>query len=92
MLNVLRPLILAALLAVPAAAQLRGPLVRPTPILSLASVTECGNRAVPGGRLIGVEMDPQSFVYDLRYMRGREIVDVQVDGKTCRILGRRENM
>ena len=45
-----------------------------------------------GGRMIGGDYDPESFTYQLRYMRGTEVVDVVVDARTGQILGRRESM
>lgn len=45
-----------------------------------------------GGRMIGGDFDEKSYTYQLRYMRGTELVDVVVDARSGRILGRRESM
>lgn len=45
-----------------------------------------------GGRLIGSEYDRESWTYQMRYMRGTEIIDVVIDARSGRILGRRESM
>jgi uncharacterized membrane protein YkoI len=51
-----------------------------------------GDRAVPGGRLIGSDYDEQNFVYQLRYERGRDIIDILIDARTGRVIGGREKM
>ena len=50
------------------------------------------DRAAGGGRLIGSDFDKESWTYQMRYVRGTEIVDIVVDARTGRILGRRESM
>ncbi len=45
-----------------------------------------------GGRMIGSEFDKASYTYQFRYMRGTELVDVIVDARSGKILGRRESM
>jgi|GEM_PF-2030797 len=89
-------LVLAALLAagspvLPAAAQTPLADVGAKRILNFGDIKARADRAV-GGRLIGSDYDPESFTYQLRYMRGSEIVDVVVDARTGQILGRRESM
>lgn len=94
MLTVLRALLVASLLAAPAASQLRGrgPNQSTQTPISFPAIKACADRAVPGGRAIGVDYDAPSWTYEFRYMRGREIVDIQVDARTCRVIGARENM
>ena len=90
------PLFAAAMLAVLAAVQ---PVVAQTPyrdvsrgeILKFQEIKAIADRIVKG-RLIGSDYDPASFTYELRYMRGTEIVDVVIDARSGRVLGRRESM
>ena len=84
-----------ASLAGPAIAQQRGwgPSTNeagghPIPYARLKAMTD---RAV-GGRLIGSDYDPDSWTYQMRYMRGTDIIDVVVDARSGKILGRRESM
>lgn len=60
-------------------------------ILPFSEIKRMADRAV-GGRMIGSDYDAESFTYQLRYMRGTEIVDVVVDARSGKILGRRESM
>lgn len=92
----LLPLAAAVLLTAVPIAQ---PVVAQTPladvgarrILNFAEIKARVDKVV-GGRLIGSDYDPESFTYQLRYMRGTEVVDVVVDARSGRILGRRESM
>ncbi len=79
------------LAVVPAAAQTPLADVSRRQILPFGDIKRMADRAV-GGRMIGSDYDPASFTYQLRYMRGTEIVDVVVDARSGRILGRRESM
>ncbi len=60
-------------------------------IMPFLDIKRMVDRAI-GGRMIGGDYDPESFTYQLRYMRGTEVVDVVVDARSGRILGRRESM
>lgn len=60
-------------------------------IMPFGDIKRLVDKAV-GGRMIGGDYDPESFTYQLRYMRGTEVVDVVVDARSGRILGRRESM
>lgn len=60
-------------------------------ILPFSDIKRMVDRTI-GGRMIGGDYDPESFTYQLRYMRGTEVVDVVVDARTGQILGRRESM
>ncbi len=96
---VVRVLSLFAALALSAAPPLVEVAIAQTPLADVA-----GRRIMPfgdikrmvdkaiGGRMIGGDYDPESFTYQLRYMRGTEVVDVVVDARSGRILGQRESM
>ena len=98
------PLIVALAMAVltadvatvPAAAQQRTwtPLtgVSEGSMLPYPKLKAIADRAAGGGRLIGSDFDKESWTYQMRYVRGTEIVDIVVDARTGRILGRRESM
>ena len=60
-------------------------------IMPFAEIKRMVDRVI-GGRMIGGDYDPESFTYQLRYMRGTEVVDVVVDARSGRVLGRRESM
>ncbi len=79
----------AGLPILPVAAQtpLAAQVGRP-PLLPFSEIKARADRAV-GGRLIGTDYDPDSLIYQMRYMRGSEVVDVVVDARTGQILGRR---
>lgn len=86
------PLAALALIAGPAAAQRQPPVVGVGAGLKSYAEIKAATTARIGGRLIGDDFDPQTFTYQLRYMRGNEIIDVVVDARTGRILDRRESM
>lgn len=60
-------------------------------IMPFGDIKRLVDKAI-GGRMIGGDYDPENFTYELRYVRGTEIVDVVVDARSGRILGRRESM
>ena len=96
MLSKVAPLLFAALVALPLpiSAQGRPPVQNPvrSSMLSFAEIKARADRAVPGGRMIGSDFDDRNFVYQLRYERGREIIDVLIDARSGRVIGGRENM
>lgn len=55
-------------------------------ILSLTTIRS--RIQIRGGDFIGAEFDPSSMVYRLKFMRGGEVIFVDVDARTGRILGR----
>lgn len=44
--------------------------------------------SVPGADFIGAEFDPRGGVYRLKFMRGGEVIWVDVDARTGRQIGR----
>ncbi len=46
---------------------------------------------VPGAQFIGAEFDPRALVYRLKYMRGSEVIWIDVDARTGRPIGRPRN-
>ena len=42
--------------------------------------------SVPGGQLIGIEFDGR--IYRLKFMRGAEVIWIDVDARTGRVVGR----
>lgn len=53
-------------------------------IMSLGEIRARIN--VPGGRFIGVEFDGR--IYRLKFMRGSELIWIDVDARTGRVIGR----
>ena len=43
---------------------------------------------VPGAQYIGAELDPRGTVYRLKFMRGGEVIWLDVDARSGRVLGR----
>ena len=80
------PLVAAASLAQTPFADVAGRRIMP-----FGEIKRMVDRIV-GGRMIGGDYDADSFTYQLRYMRGTEVVDVVVDARSGRILGQRESM
>ncbi len=94
--KLLRPLVLLFAVfvaaAAPVGAQRQPPVVGVGVALKSYSEIKAMTDARIGGRLIGSDFDPDTFTYQMRYMRGTGIIDVLVDARTGKILGGRESM
>jgi hypothetical protein len=44
---------------------------------------------IPGAQFIGAEFDPSGAFYRLKYIRGSEVIWIDVDARTGRMIGRR---
>ena len=86
--------VLAPLLTAPALAQSRhdqqvATQLRETGrILSSRQIEALVVPTMQGTRYMGFEFYPQTSVYRLKFMDGRRVVWVDVDGRTGRVLGR----
>jgi uncharacterized membrane protein YkoI len=47
--------------------------------------------SVPGADFIGAEFDPRGGIYRLKFMRGGDVIWVDVDARTGRQIGRSSN-
>lgn len=88
---VLIALALAATAAPPAAAQREQDnaykLAKEGQIMQLGAILAVVSPHV-AGKFIGSEFDPVNVMYRLRYMAGSTVMNVDVDARTGRILGR----
>lgn len=55
-------------------------------ILSLTAIR--ARIRIPGAQLIGAEFDPAALVYRLKFMRGSDVIFVDVDARNGRVLAR----
>ena len=56
----------------------------------LLPIKEIERRVIPtmkGAQYIGFNLDPQSIVYTLKFLRDGEVIWVDVDGRTGQVLG-----
>ena len=57
-------------------------------LMPLAELRARVEAMMPGSQYIGVEFDPPSGIYTLKFLRNGSVIWVQVDGRTGRVLGR----
>ena len=57
-------------------------------LIPLADLRARVQAMMPGAQYIGVEFDPPSGIYTLKFLRNGSVIWVQVDGRTGRVLGR----
>lgn len=56
-------------------------------LLPLADLRARVQAMMPDAQYIGVEFDPPSGIYTLKFLRNGSVIWVQVDGRTGRVLG-----